>query len=146
MWECLYLDLLLTNLNLKFLLKFLPYLHAKRKKENTVSCCILLLFEYAWVITIFYRSFNNWIIDVIWDRVAVNIFCNFEVAYNIGKEGIQNFTCITSLLTISSSSVKVTFFLDTILSDKNSLIVFQNVLLSVTFFRQDCYNIAFWIF
>ena len=77
---------------LKIYFKFLPYLHAKRKKENTVSCCILLLFEYAWVITIFYRSFNNWIIDVIWDRVAVNIFCNFEVT--IGKEGIQNLCCI----------------------------------------------------
>ena len=52
----------------------------------------------------------------------------------MGKEGIQNFTCIISLLTMSSLSVKVTFSLDTILSDKNSLMVFQNVLLSVTFF------------
>ena len=35
---------------------------------------------------------------------------------------------------ISSSSIEVTFSLDTILLDKNSLMVFQKVLLSVTFF------------
>ena len=43
LWECLYLDLLLSNLNLKLPLKFLPYLHVNRKKDNTVSCCIPLL-------------------------------------------------------------------------------------------------------
>ena len=117
MWECLHLDLLLSNLNLKFL----PYLHVKRKKENNVSVAYFSsYFQYAWVITIFYNRFNNWIIDVIWDRVAVSIFCNFEVTYNIGKEGIRNL-CFT-------------FSLDTILSDKNGLMVFQKVLLSVTFF------------
>ena len=48
---------------------------------------------------------------------------------------------------------KVTFSLDTILLDKNSLMVFKKGLLSVTFylllsvtFHQDYYNITFWIF
>ena len=32
-------------------------------------------FGYAWVISIFYNGFNYWIVDVIWNRVAVTIFC-----------------------------------------------------------------------
>ena len=44
--------------------------------------------EYAWVIAIFHNGFNDWIVDVIWNRFTVSIFCNFQVAYNIGKEGI----------------------------------------------------------
>ena len=39
-----------------------------------------------------------------------------------------------SLSTISSCSIKVTLSLDTTLSDQNGLMVFQKVLLSVTFF------------
>ena len=36
LWECLYVDLPLPNLNLNFLLTFVPYLHLKRKKEIPV--------------------------------------------------------------------------------------------------------------
>ena len=53
---------------------------------------------------------------------------------------------LISLSTIWTSSIKVIFSLYTILSDKNGLMVFQKVLLSVTFFHQDYYNTAFWIF
>ena len=66
----------------------------KEKKMTLFPVAYLSYFEYAWVITIFYSGFDNWIIDVIWDRVAVSIFCNFEVTYNIGKGGIQNLCCI----------------------------------------------------
>ena len=40
---------------------------------------------------------------------------------------------LISLSTISSYSIKVSFSLDTILSDKNGLMVFQKLLLSVNF-------------
>ena len=43
-------------------------------------------------------------------------------------------TVLISLSTISSSSIKVSSSVDTILSDKNGLMVLQKVLLSVTFF------------
>ena len=64
------------------------------EKEKREDCFDFPYFDYAWAIAIFYNGFNNWIVDVIWNRVAVSIFCNFEVTYNIGKEGIQNLCCI----------------------------------------------------
>ena len=44
------------------------------------------------------------------------------------------YVVLISLSTISSSSIKISSSLDTILSDKNDLMVFQKVLLSVTLF------------
>ena len=49
----------------------------KKKNENPIayfSYC-----EYAWAIAIFCNGFNNWIVDVIWHRVAVSIFCNLSL-------------------------------------------------------------------
>ena len=62
------------------------------------------------------------------------------------KKVLRICVVLISLSMISSSSIKVSFALDTILSDKNGLMVFQKVLLSVTFFHQDYYNKPFWIF
>ena len=44
------------------------------------------------------------------------------------------YVVLISLSTISSSSIKISSSLDTILSDKNDLMVFQKCLLSVTLF------------
>ena len=45
----------------------------KGKKKTMFPVAYFSYFQYTWVITIFDRGFNNWIIDVICDRVAVNI-------------------------------------------------------------------------
>ena len=37
----------------------------KGKKRILFPVAYFSYFEYAWVITIFYNEFNNWIIDVI---------------------------------------------------------------------------------
>ena len=62
----------------------------KGKKRTLFPVAYFSYFEYAWMIAIFYNEFINWIVDVIRNRVAVSIFGNFEVTYNIGKEGILN--------------------------------------------------------
>ena len=36
----------------------------KGKKKTLFPVAYFSYFEYAWVITIFYNGFNNWIIDV----------------------------------------------------------------------------------
>ena len=139
MWECLYLDLLLSNLNFKFLLKFLPSLHAKRKKENTVPC-----FQAYF----FYLSMLGWLRYFTMDLITGSLMLS-EIGSQLAHSAILRLLTILekkvfricaaflSLSMISSSSVKVIFdtiTLDTILSEKNCLMVFQKVLLSVTFF------------
>ena len=86
----------------------------EKEEKFLLPVAYLSYFEYAWVVSIFYNGLNNWIVDVVWNRVAVSIFCNF--------------------------------LFGTILSDKNGLMVFQKVLLSVYFFHQHYYNITFPIF
>ena len=127
------------------------YLSTCKKKKREYY--FFSYFEYAWVTAILYNRFNNWIVDVIWNRVAVRIYCKFKITYNIRKERIQNSfwislsmptilekkvfricTVLMSLSTISSSSIKINFSLDTILSDKNGLMNFQKVFLSIHFF------------
>ena len=85
----------------------------KEKKEKTLfPVAYFSYFEYAWVIAIFYKGFDNWIVDVIWNMV-------------MKKKVFRIFTVLISLSTVSSSSIKVSFSLDTILSDMNHLMVFQ---------------------
>ena len=127
--ECLYLDLLLPNLSLNFLKKFVRYLNAKRRKGNPVFCCILLLF-WVWYFTM----------DLITGSLMLS-----EIGSQLAYSGILRLLTILekkvsricavliSLSTISSYSIKVSFSLDTILSDKNGSMVFQKLLLSVNF-------------
>ena len=75
---------------LKFLKKICSL--SKCGKEEREPC--FLLHTSPILSMIFYNGFNNWIIDAIWNRVAVSIFWNFKVAYNIGEEGIKNLRCI----------------------------------------------------
>ena len=116
--ECLYLDLLLPNLNLNFSKKFVRYLNAKKRKGNPVFCCILLLF-WVWYFTM----------DLITGSLMLP-----EIESQLAYSAISRICAVwISLSTISSYSIKVSFSLDTILSDKNGLMVFQKLLLSVNF-------------
>ena len=65
---------------------------------------------------------------------AFGIFCKFKITYITGKQGIQNFYCINIFLTISSFSIKISFFFDVTLSERKRFMVFHKDFLFVTFF------------
>ena len=94
----------------------LPICPWKGKKIFLLPVAFFSYFEYACVFSRFYNGFNNWIIHVVWNRIAVSIFCNFKSTYNIGKEMI----CAV-LKSLQAILKKVSFSsFDTILSDKNN--------------------------
>ena len=109
------------NLNLKLLSIFVPNLHVKRKKEISAACSMLLLFDYAWVISLFCNGFNDWIIDVILNRIRVRHSAILRLL-TILEEEVLRIWAAQQLWTTSSwySFVSFSFF--------------------VTFFHQDYYN------
>ena len=94
---------------------------------------------------IFYNRFNNCIVDVIRNGIAVSIFCNFKIT--ILENKLFRICAILLLLSvILSFSVKVSFSSDIILSGKNGLMISQKVLSSTFFFHQDYCSTNVFIF
>ena len=145
-------------------------LKPERRKSEKISALSLIIFvgmPVSWLIfaeSILKISFKIWSLSACEKERREHCFLlhtslifsmlGSQLAYSailrlltiLAKKIFRICGLLISLSTISSSSVKGSFSLDAILSDKNGLMVFQKVLLSLTFFHQDYYNKPFWIF
>ena len=63
----------------------------ERKEKTLFPVAYFSYFEYAWVIAIFYKGFDNWIVDVFWNMVmkktvlltyGINITFNSFIFFN----------------------------------------------------------------
>ena len=116
------------NLNLEFILNFAPYVQVNRKMRT-----LFLVAYFSYILSVF-----GWLRYITMDVITGSFMFSeigSQLVYSailrlltiLEKRIFRIWVVLISLSTISSSSIKVSFPLDTILSDKNGLMVFQEV-------------------
>ena len=116
------------NLNLEFILNFAPYVQVNRKMRT-----LFLVAYFSYTLSVF-GWLRYFAMDVItgsfmFSEIGSQLLYSaiLRLLTILEKRVFRIWVVLISLSTISSSSIKVSFPLDTILSDKNGLMVFQEV-------------------
>ena len=116
------------NLNLEFILNFAPYVQVNRKMRT-----LFLVAYFSYILSVF-GWLRYFAMDVItgsfmFSEIGSQLLYSaiLRLLTILEKRVFRIWVVLISLSTISSSSIKVSFPLDTILSDKNGLMVFQEV-------------------
>ena len=127
----------------------------KRKKEISAACSMLLLFDYAWVISLFCNGFNDWIIDVTLNRIRVRHSAIFRLLTILEEEvlricTVQRLSTTSSWYSFVSFSLFVTFFHQDYynfwFSDKRHTVAVYAVLTTFLYCNQCCLSrIYFWV-
>ena len=116
------------NLNLEFILNFAPYVQVNRKMRT-----LFLVAYFSYILSVF-GWLRYFAMDVItgsfmFSEIGSQLLYSaiLRLLTILEKRVFRIWVVLISLSTISSSSIKVSFPLDTILSDKNGLMVLQEV-------------------
>ena len=116
------------NLNLEFILNFAPYVQVNWKKRTLfpIAYFSYILSMFGWL-----RYFTMDVITGLFMFSEIGSQLVYSAILRLltilEKRIFRIWVVLISFSTISSSSIKVSFPLDTILSDKNGLMVFQEV-------------------
>ena len=84
--------------------------------------------------SVFYNQFNKGLLISLEIGSLVTFSGILRLPTMFDKKIFKTLAVFSSFETISFSSIKVTFYLDVIFPERKVLTVFQNVLLSATFF------------